>query len=403
MKTATLASVSLLGCLALLGCSDDELRVLEPPTATEGPSYVVFSTVDTADDRMGYFALTPSLDGDVPIDIDRGIEEPGGGRLYVQPGIGTFLLGGGEMPSITRYELNAAGELVRGQALSFANQGVSDLADSAVVFVSPSKAYFRDRSQVQLISFDPTRMEILNTFPLEGLEREGFLTDFGSVFQREDGIYFPIQWYDENEDRGPAGAALVRVVPDTDEIEITTDPRCSGMDVGVMTSQGDIYWFSTRVTTWWRAPVNANGPHDCALRVRRGEQTFDSSWQLDVTTRTNGWPSVATVTGGGSKVWLRVLEESEVGVPADATPDVVEELQGWQWYLLDVESNLPAARNGERTPGSYYAYGFEIDGRTYTTESDADYTQSTLLELTEQGFVEGATVEGTVRGLARLR
>jgi hypothetical protein len=403
-STALLAKKGLFVCLVLAGCSDDDVRVIPTEGDGNGSRYVVFSTVDTADERMGYFALTPSLDGDVPIDIARGIEEPGGGRLYVQPGVGTFLLGGGEAPTLTRYELNAEGELERGQSLSFANQGVSDLADSAVVFVSPSKAYFRDRSQVQLVSFDPTRMEILNTFPLEGLERAGFITDFGtSVFQRADGIYFPMMWYDEAEDSAPAGAALVRVVPETDTIEITTDPRCSGLSVGLTSAQGDMYWFSTRTTTWWRAPVNAGLPRDCALRVRRDEQTFDPSWELDTTTRTNGWPSVATVAGEGSKIWLRVLEESEVRVPADATPDVVEELQGWQWYLLDVEANAPAQRNAERQSGSYYAYGFQVDGRTYTTESDAEYTQSTLLELREQGFVEGATVTGTVRGLARLR
>jgi hypothetical protein len=247
-------------------------------------------------------------------------------------------------------------------------------------------------------------MEILDSFPLEGLGREGFTTEFGkSVIKRSDAIYFPMTWYDEAEDSGPSGAALVRVVPETDEIEVTTDPRCSGMSVGLQTGSGDMYWFSTRVTTWWRADPTAPGPRDCALRVRAGETRFDPSWELDVTTRTNGWPSLATVAAGGSKVWLRVLVESEVAVPEDATPDDVEELQGWQWYLLDVEGSEPAVRNDERALGSYYAYGFQIDERTFTTENDADYTQSTLLEISERGFATGATVQGTVRGLARLR
>lgn len=78
-------------------------------------------------------------------------------------------------------------------------------------------------------------------------------------------------------------------------------------------------------------------------------------------------------------------------------------LPGWQWYLLDVESDAPAVRNDERPLGSYYAYAFEVDGRSYTTENDAEYTRSTVLELGDDGFVVGATVEGTVRGLARLQ
>lgn len=144
--------------------------------------------------------------------------------------------------------------------------------------------------------------------------------DFGAVLQRDGAVYFPMMWYDEDEDRGPAGAALVRVSPETDE-----------------------------------------------------------------------------------RVWLRVLEESEVPVPADATPDVVEERQGWQWYLLDVESGALAARNADRPIGSYHAYAFRVDGRTYTTESDAEYTESTIVQIGAEGSVAGPTVQGTVRGLARLR
>ncbi len=399
-----------------LACGDGAVIVERPgEAATHGegdgstaggdePLYVAFSTIETPDNRMGYFATTPSLDGSVPIDVTRGIEEPGGGRLYVEPGIGTFMIGGGETPTLTRYEVGADGSLRRGAVLSFANQGVSDLADGAVIFASASKAYLRDRDQVQLIAFDPTRMVILDSFPLEGLEREGFITDFGqSVIRRGDAIFFPMMWYDENEDSGPAGAALVRVVPETDEIEITTDPRCSGLSVGLLADSGDMYWFSTRVTTWWRANPDAGTPRDCALRVSAGQTSFDASWELDLTTRTNGWPSVATVAAGGSKVWLRVLVESEVPVPDDATPDIVEELQGYQWYLLDVEGNEAAVPNQERPLGSYYAYGFHFDGRTFTTENDAEYTRSTILEISEQGFSVGPSVEGTLRGLARLK
>ncbi len=395
-------TLAAMAACALAACSSENESGL-PSANPEDPVYVVFSTVESADDRLGYFATAPSIDGSEPIDISQGIEEPGGGRLYVEPGIGAFMIGGGETPTITRYEMGGDGRLVRGDVLSFANEGVSDLADSAVVFVSPSKAYLRDRSQVQLISFDPTRMEILGAFPLEGLERKGFITDFGSVIQRDGEVYFPMMWYDENEDRGPAGAALVRVLPATDEIQVTTDPRCSGLGVGLLAESGDMYWFSTRVTSWWRANPDAPGPRDCALRVRAGETTFDPGWELDVTTRTNGWPSVATVPAGGPRMWLRVLEESTVAVPADATPDVVEELQGWQWYVLDVEVSAPAVRNDERTPGSYYAYGFRVDDQTYTTENNAGYTESTILELSDEGFVAGATVQGTVRGLARLK
>src|SRR5688572_16742323 len=84
---------------------------------------------------------------------------------------------------------------------------------------------------------------------------------------------------------------------------------------------------------------------NCALRVRAGESSFDSGSSLDLTTRTQGWPALAAVPAGGSRLWLRVLDEDDLPVPSGATARDVESIQGWQWYLLDLESAESAQRN----------------------------------------------------------
>lgn len=399
---------ALLGLLAACGASDTT-QLGDPGAipADTRPQFVVFSTVEAPEDRLGYFVTTPSLGSEAAIDISRGIEEPGGGRLYVEPGIGAFMVGGGSTPTITRYELTADGSLRRGTVLSFANQGVSDLADGAIVFVDPGKAYLRDRSQLQLISFDPTAMQLLDVIPLEGVARPGLFADFGQAIRRPDGIYFPMSYSDEEEawTQVPDEAVLVHVDPSNDRVTISRDARCTSMNVGLVTESGDAYWFSDRANTFgWRAtPPSPGARPDCALRLRAGQSTFDPSWSLDLTTRTNGWPALAAVPAGGSRVWLRVLEENAFPVPAGANALDIEAIPGWQWYLLDLESPAPAARNAQRPAGSYYTYNFRVDDRTYTTENDADYTMTTLLEIDAAGFKAGATLEGTVRGVARLR
>jgi len=106
-KHLTSAS-ALLGLVVACG-ANDPIRVGTPSSggAADGPLFVVLSTVEAPEDRIGYFVTTDSLGSDATIDLGRGIEEPGGGRLYVEPGIGTFMIGGGSTPTITRYELTA--------------------------------------------------------------------------------------------------------------------------------------------------------------------------------------------------------------------------------------------------------------------------------------------------------
>jgi hypothetical protein len=290
--------------------------------------------------------------------------------------------------------------------MSFADYGVLYMyASESVVFVNARKAYYIDLDQLQAISFDPTDMVITGTTSLAGAAREGFLTSFGQAVVREDGIYFPGQWYtDPDLDRVPSGSMLIRLEPDTDTVTITSDPRCAGMYISMTTDAGDSYWFSDSYNTFARVGFGAErGVPDCALRVRAGQTTFDPDWQLDVTTRVGGAPAVAIVEAGGSKAWLRVLDPSVPLPPLPADYNAVNTTPAWQWYLLDVESDEPAVRNDDRPLSPVGGYGIYVDGRTFVSTENADYSASTLIELTPDGFIERATVRGVVDHIARAR
>jgi hypothetical protein len=402
-RTGPVENALLVAALLGVSCAGKE-EGRPDPDGGGGPLFLVQSRIFPPEGTIGILTPTGSLDG--PLDYTRAIEQPGGGVLYAEPGVGTFLIGAGEEPTIARYELGSGDELIPGKKLSFAGQGVVHLyAGDSVVFVNPAKAYYLDLDQLQVIVFDPTEMVITGTRSLAGARREGYFTSFGQVVRRPDGIYFPGQWYREPDwDRVPAGALLVRIQPETDTVTMTSDARCTGMYVALTTDAGDTTWFSDSYNTFARVGFGADrGVPDCALRLRAGETTFDPSWQLATGARVGGAPVVPIVKAGGSKIWLRVFDATAVKLPTPADFNTVNTAPAWQWYLLDVESDAPAVRNDERPLSPVGGLGMHIDGRTFVSTENADYSESTLLELTPAGFVPRATVRGVVDNIVRVR
>jgi len=399
--------IALAGALAVTsGCGTETDATTPTPTVpdpAEAPLYLIQTRTFSDEGTTGYLIPTRSLEEE--LDYSRAIEQPGGGVLYAAPGVGTFLIGSGEAPTITRYDIDAGDRLIAGESLSFANEGVIYLYAGSVLFVNATKAYYIDLDQLQAISFDPTAMEITGRVSLAGAEREGFFTSFATAVVREDGIYFAGEWYtDPDWDRVPSGSMLIHIDPETDEVTMTSDERCTSMLASLTTDAGDTYWFSDMFNTFARRGFGPdNGVPDCALRLRAGETTFDPDWQLDTGARIGGAPAVAVLQGGDSQMWLRVFDESAVELPVPADYQTLDTAPAWQWYLLDVESDAPAVKNEERPLSSVGALGMYVDGRAFTTVENADYSETTLLELTESGFAERATVRGVLDEIARVR
>lgn len=405
MLRALLAAVALAACgggedvTDLVGGMDSEGG--EIPEAPSGPTYLVFSTIDTPDGRIGYFVTTPSIEGDMPVDVTRGIEVPGGGQVYAPPGGGYFLVGDGEAPNFTRYDLLADGTLARGETVSFANYGV-DTVWRHMIFVDDTKAYFLDMTQVQIIAFNPTSMQVTSAIPVNDFQCAEEQTEFGTPIQRADGFYFPRSCWDL--DITSSGSSLVHLDPTTDTVTVTHDDRCMGMQIGFQTDDGDAYWFADHDASVEWSLQNRPGPHDCGLRLRAGETRFDPAWQIDLTTRTGGASAVAAVPAGDSRVWVKVFEPSAVGQPLPME-EVDWTLEAWRWGLLDVATEQPVQRNEASDLVVYYGPPIEVEGRAFspaTTFSD-EGDETALVELTSSGIQERLRVRGELRKVFRLR
>jgi hypothetical protein len=396
----------------LVSCGADDTKVTAGPMpspapldtagANDEPVYIVFTTIDTPDGRAGYFVTTPSIEGDVAVDVARGFEEPGGGQLYAPPSQGYFLFGSGEAATFTRYDLDEQGNLQRGRTVSFANLGVTDVWRH-MIFVNETKAYFLDLTQLQIISFNPTTMELNRAIPVDDFVCEGETqTEFGEPIAREDGYYFTRSCWDL--DVTSSGSSLVHLDPVTDSVSVSHDTRCMGMQVGFRADSGDAYWFADHDASMEWSVQQRNAPHDCALRLRAGETTFDPSWELDLTTRTGGVSAVGSVPAGGSSIWVKAFEPAAMREPIPVeTIDYT--LKVWRWGLLDVESDTPVQLQADAELVVYYGPHIQIDDRRFspaTTFSDLG-DETTLVELTSNGIVPRMTVPGELRKVARLR
>jgi hypothetical protein len=390
---AAVASLSILSA-----CSSDE-REDAPGKPSEGPLYVVHSTIDTDDVRMGYLVTTPSIDGDVEVDVTQGIEIPGGGYMYAPPAGDFVLIGGSEAPTFTRYALAADGRLAQGRTMSLAGVGVNRTYRH-VIFVSETQAYFLDESQIQIVRFNPTTMELDHVIPVDDFKCPEVETTFGTPIRRDDGFYFPRGCWDQ--DLTSSGTSLVHLNPETDEVTVTQEERCMGLQVGFLAESGHAYWFSDHDASVEWTFQRRDAPHDCALRLRAGENTFDPDWELDLTDRTGGVSAVAAAPGGGSKVWLKVFEPAAFAgaVPVD---EIAWGLEAWRWGVLDVESDEAVALDEDADLAVFYGYPITFEGRAFSPVVNEDFSRSTLVELTDAGVKARVKVQGTLRKIFRLR
>jgi hypothetical protein len=177
-----------------------------------------------------------------------------------------------------------------------------------------------------------------------------------------------------------------------------------GMQVGFMADTGDAYWFADHDASVEWSLQQRETPHDCGLRLRTGETTFDPTWELDLTTRTGGASAVAAVPAGGSSIWVKVFDETASPAPLPL-PEVDWTLQAWRWGLLDVESNDPVRLEADSALVVYFGPPLEVDGRSFspaTTFSELG-DETTLVELSDSGVQERMRVQGELRKVVRLR
>jgi hypothetical protein len=382
---------ALLALLLASACSTDS----DPPTPPfydgEGPLYFLSVRVFADEGTMGYILPSTSLKGD--LSLSDALERPGGGMVFADPATGIVLIGDAENASLTRFDVSE-GRFEAGKTVSFMGLDVEDLW-GGVVFVNERQAYLLDRNEPRAIRFDPKTMEIESVLAFEGLEREGFgAAGYGYPIVRDDGIYMPMRWAALDDlIESPEGSALIHIDPSTDEVTVTSDPRCTSLLVSQTTPSGDTWWYSDMNNTYARATFGEEaGPPDCAMKLAADGTTFAEDGYIDLNARAGG-PALGLASAGGSDMWLRVLDE-DIFTPDPTDQWLIDTTPSWTWSRLDVDSDeqaVPFMPGEHDTIGGVASYTAE---RTFVSFSNSDYSETRLVELEPDGLVERASVPG---------
>jgi hypothetical protein len=399
---ATLAVVAGACLMSLAGCSDS--GDAEPDAGTEAPAFLLGTRVWDDTSTTSYFHVVPSIEAGAPVDEDEALEVSGSAKLYAIDGVGWFAIGRGEDPTITRYTLDNDDRLAAVDTIGLHNYGVESLWDTLYV-VSPTKMYYPDRAGQRLIIIDPSAMEITGEVDLGETGRDGFLSLYSySHLERDGAILFSVAWVDWDETDSTLGeTGLVVLDTETDTVSrFDVDARCGGITTPVETSSGDVYFVSSALAAATHRLGRLSTP-PCALRVRAEDAAFDADYFEHLEELTGSALAGEPVPGGGNSIFLRTFDEDVGNVPDGAFTWELTGQLAWRWVRWTPGTGELSPVDALE-PSTSDVRWFRVDGKVYGTETTADYSETTLIELTAEGGPRRAlTAPGFLHGVARIR
>lgn len=378
--------------------------------ASVDPLYLVHSAVQGDDGRrINYFTPVASLTEARTLDYSTSLELPGRARLYAAAATDTLIIGDGESLTLQRYTLSASGELrPEGPRLSLQSQGVTSLGAQAMAFVSPTKAYYKDSAQAQVLVIDPSAMTVERVLPLPAeLIREGYVMNLSDWAVREGEAYFAVGWTTDVYDRALEGSVLVRLDTESDALTTSADARCRELSTAA-NLDGTLYFFSGVINAFGHAvyPDDA-GQQDCILRVLPGERTFDPSvvGTLSAALPEQSGAMAVTLTDDGV-VWANVADLMLANTAPGTTYNEWYET-GWSWWSmkLDVASlgtEGPATRV-DQAPGAFSSSALSFGSAFIISQAADDYSLTTLVDLSRGTPAPGLAYPGFTLDIVRVR
>jgi hypothetical protein len=406
------SAARLLGALAAALLSTSVLGCGDEPDKTQGAgitggSYAVSSSVfSPSGDTTTYLALVPSLDEAQVIDYTKSLELGGGAFVYPIEGDapkGALFVGALEEPTIQRFDVAAEGKLVPGAKLSLSNQGVTDATFEGVVFVSEVEAWYVDASQQQVIVWNPKEMTVTSSFKVPELSRPGWDLGLGRLRPFGAGrLIAPLAWYRWKDNEAmPMGAAAIFDVAGRRLVKIIEDSRCPGLENAVTAANGDVYFGPGLYYPMIKRFVTPSLPSSCVLRVRKGEESFDPTFVLNLEKAAGGRPAGFLLMASDGAFWTQAWYETRYATPPTWADR--RNVEAWRWWRVSMDGTV-ATEEPSLTFSGGAAQAFVTDGRALTSQVTADYASAVLFDMNASGGPKrGLTVKGGLYGVARVR
>ena len=387
-----------LAFLAATACGDAE-EADGSRVEGEATQYVLGAGLFLPGNRTSYVGLTPSLGPHGEIVMAETIEVPGISLLYVREGQGEFFVDSITELLLTKYEVDDGRILQRGQ-LSFARLGFSsDSRLSHNVFVSDSRAFLVDSSTLQLVEWNPSTMEIVDTERLEGLARDDGSPLVYAPVVRDEKAFFPFAYFDEQNDFIRPEAVMLVLDLESREYEVISDDSCGDGVYPMLTSTGDMYLASGVANGALEYLGREGVGQACLRRIPAGSEAFDPDYHPTFRELTGGQVGGGIARGPDDTALVRVLDPSALP-PGVATSGEMLAVAAWAWWRIDFSSGLLSPTTLDLSAGRFTVLSAE--SRTFVTLSERDFSRTVLLEVGVDPPVVGVEVSGIASGLGRL-
>lgn len=287
-----------------------------------------------------YLLFSDKLDfGGEQLKLDDAREFSGQGDLAAHEG--SLLVASGDEPAITKYTVDDAHKLDEVATVNFTNYGIASAAFWNNQFVAKDKAYMVNGS-VELISWNPEKMEINGAFDLPELEkRAGFqvvpgLADRSSVVYGGK-YYLPVYWTDETYSNRSDDSVIIVVDVATDEVLTTISAPCPGLDYATVDDGGLIHF-----SNWTGGPAT----HYLLDTAQTCVATLDPETE-EVTTKTfasiaGGHEGAAFKYAGNGKFVMSVFDEVRADIANAEDPASAVAGLNWQLWSYDPKSGEAA-------------------------------------------------------------
>ena len=250
--------------------------------------------------------------------------------------------------------------------LSLVNYGV-DYINNSPIFFSPTRAYYVDAPRAQIITFNPTSMEITGDIPVPELRRGDYTTWFGRPRRVGDRYLAAVLFTNEDwTQTAPDSTVGIVIQDDTSEpVRFLRDARGAGAYLSWLDSRGDFYFSADGLSGSLGIQGLQDIPGPRVLRVRAGSDSVDPNYLLDLgellgTPGTFGfWP--VSDTRFVVQAWASDVRPADVLTPGDSAWAAPY----FDWFTVDaVTRDVQHVRGLSRSVANN-TIELRLDGQTY--------------------------------------
>lgn len=373
------------GLLVFACNSDDDATTPTPPTddgidppmdgtdppQEEEPLFLFSSLLRSPSGDVTTIGLSEDLTETPDLSDTRNLEFPARADIFGVNGAGYFFVHTGE-GIVTRYDLNENDEIVEGESLSFAGEGITSIVTQSTIVLNEEKAYIIPASSPQAVVWNPTTMTITGTVDYAQSEflEDGF--SFRQIVPTSDGqdIYVVLDYVNPDDALGTRldGVYVTKIDTSTDQAVRISDPRAfsDGQWMGIAPNGDKLFfshWDYAFITAGMDEPFN-----DYVFRIPSGSDAFDPDFQLSFSESTGiGRPVVAygLLSNGDAVIQARV---------ADA-PEWEQTFDGpfFEYYIVRYPDYTEAVLQ-DQVPDSFFnSNRVIIDDDMFLTTFDSDF------------------------------